>query len=439
MPKLGNTVEQCLLGRWVKRAGDTVEAGELIAEIETDKATFELVAPVGGTVLEVFFNEGDLVPVYTNVCVIGKPGESTEEFRPRKDAAAAAPVEQQEVKTALVQPQAARAEAAAVQPQARAEAPTFAAPRDGEVRVSPRARRFAAERGIDPRLAAGSGPGGRVLEQDVKALFFASPRISPLARAQMESGRELRGEGSGPNAAVLSRDLSEPGVRMSGIREKIARRMRESLASTAQYTLTSSADATGLLALRKKIKAAHQAGRLPDININELVVFACVKALREMPQLNAELIDGKIYQHSRVHIGFACDTPRGLLVPVVRDCQDLTLPALAEKIKLLAQQAIEGTISPDDLSGATFTVSNLGGLGIESFTPILNPPQVAVLGVNAIQLKPVRRGARVRYVDYIGFSLTLDHQLIDGAPGARFLRVLAGVIENIESAADLEL
>ncbi|MGE5570936.1 MAG: dihydrolipoamide acetyltransferase family protein [Rhodospirillales bacterium] len=430
MPKLGNTVEQCLLGRWVKRAGDTVDAGELIAEIETDKATFELVAPVGGTVLETFFGEGELVPVYTNVCVIGKPGESTEEFRPRKDAAAAVPVEREEVstKTAAIQPQAARAETA-----------TIAAPRDGEVHVSPRARRFAAERGIDPRLAAGSGPGGRILEQDVKALYFSSPRISPLARVQIESGRELRGEGSGPNAAVLSRDLSEPGARMSGIREKIARRMRESLASTAQYTLSSSAEATGLLALRKKIKAAHQAGRLPDININELVVFACVKALREMPQLNAELIDGKIYQHSRVHIGFACDTPRGLLVPVVRDCQDLALPALAEKIKLLAQQALDGTIAPDDLSGATFTVSNLGSLGIESFTPILNSPQVAVLGVNAIQLKPVRRGARVRYVEYIGLSLTCDHQVIDGAPGARFLRVLAGVIENIESAAELEL
>lgn len=431
MPKLGNTVEQCLLGRWVKRAGDTVDAGELIAEIETDKATFELVAPEGGTILETFFDEGELVPVYTNVCVIGKPGESTEEFRPRKDAAAAAPVEQpveqEEVKTAAVQPQAARAETAAL-----------AIPHDGEAHVSPRARRFAAERGIDPRLAAGSGPGGRVLEQDVKALFFASPRVSPLARKQIESGRELRGEGSGANAAVLSRDLSEPGARMSGIREKIARRMRESLASTAQYTLSSSAEATGLLALRKKIKAAHQAGRLPDININELVVFACVKALREMPQLNAELIDGKIYQHSRVHIGFACDTPRGLLVPVVRDCQDLRLPALAEKIKLLAQQAVDGTIAPDDLSGATFTVSNLGSLGIESFTPILNPPQVAVLGVNAIQLKPVRKGARVRYVDSIGLSLTCDHQVIDGAPGARFLRVLAGVIENIESVADLE-
>ncbi len=423
MPKLGNTVEQCLLGHWAKRAGDSVTAGELIAEIETDKATFELVAPVNGTVLATFFNEGELVPVFANVCVIGKAGESAEEFRPRKDAAAA-PVAQAE-ETPGAQQQAARPAMAEI-------------PRDGEIHVSPRARRFAAERGIDPRLASGSGPGGRILERDVKALYFASPRVSPLARKQMESGRELRNEGSGINAAVLSRDLSEPGARMSGIRERIARRMKESLASTAQYTLSSSADATGLLALRKKIKAAHQAGRLPDININELVVFACVKALAEMPQLNAELIEGRIYQHSRMHIGFACDTAKGLLVPVARDCQDLALPALAQKIKALTQQAVDGTIAPDDLSGATFTVSNLGSLGIESFTPILNPPQVAVLGVDAIQLKPVRKGARVKYVDFIGLSLTCDHQVIDGAPGARFLRVLAGVIEKIESVVDVE-
>jgi pyruvate dehydrogenase E2 component (dihydrolipoamide acetyltransferase) len=422
MPKLGNTVEQCLLGHWTKRAGDSVTSGEIIAEIETDKATFELTAPVDGTVLATFFNEGELVPVFANVCVIGKAGESAEEFRPRKDVAAATAVAVEEKPVAA----------------ATETAPLRSRLSNVEQHVSPRARRFAAERGIDPRLASGSGPGGRVLEEDVRALYFTSPRVSPLARKQIESGQELRGEGSGVNGAVLSRDLSEPGARMSGIRERIARRMRESLASTAQYTLSSSADATGLLALRKKIKAAHQAGKLPDININELVVFACVKALAEMPQLNGELIDGKIYQHSRMHIGFACDTAKGLLVPVVRDCQDLPLAALAQKIKALTQQAVDGTISPDDLSGATFTVSNLGSLGIESFTPILNPPQVAVLGVDAIQLKPVRKGARARYVDFIGLSLTCDHQVIDGAPGARFLRVLAGVIEKIESVVDVE-
>jgi pyruvate dehydrogenase E2 component (dihydrolipoamide acetyltransferase) len=206
--------------------------------------------------------------------------------------------------------------------------------------------------------------------------------------------------------------------------------MRDSLATTAQYTMHSSADATGLLNLRARIKASPGLG---DININDLVVFCAIQALREFPALNAEFIDGKIHQHPEIHIGFACDTPKGLMVPVVRDAHLLTVGELALKMKELTAQAVQGTIAADRLSGATFTISNLGNLGIESFTPLLNPPQVAILGVNAIQLKPVRREGRVEFIDSIGLSLTCDHQVIDGAPGARFLRVLKEKIENVES------
>jgi pyruvate dehydrogenase E2 component (dihydrolipoamide acetyltransferase) len=213
------------------------------------------------------------------------------------------------------------------------------------------------------------------------------------------------------------------------IREKIARRMRESLASTAQYTLNTSADAGGLLALRARIRASVS---LPDININDLVTFCTVEALLEVPSLNAEFIDGRIHEYLEVHIGFACDTPRGLMVPVVRDAHALAIDELAVRMKELAAHAVAGTIAPDDLSGATFTISNLGGLGIEWFTPLLNPPQVAILGVGAIQLKPVRRNGQIEFIDAIGLSLTCDHQVIDGAPGARFLQVLKDKIENVE-------
>ena len=206
--------------------------------------------------------------------------------------------------------------------------------------------------------------------------------------------------------------------------------MRESLTSTAQYTLTTSANAGGLLLVRAKVKASKG---VADININDLVTFCTIRALLEVPDLNAEFIDGKIYRHAEVHIGFACDTPRGLMVPVVRDAHKLTAGELSLKVKELTGQAVKGAISVDDLSGATFTVSNLGGLGIESFTPLLNPPQVAILGVNAIQLKPVRRDGRIEFIDAIGLSLTLDHQVIDGAPGARFLKVVREKIENVES------
>jgi pyruvate dehydrogenase E2 component (dihydrolipoamide acetyltransferase) len=432
VPKLGNTVEECLIGKWIKQKGDTVSEGDVIAEIETDKATFEVTAPVGGTLLETFFEEGTLVPVFTNLLVIGEPGEDTSGFRPKPtEAAAAAPATASPQHTATAQQNAAPQNAAAERSPAVAAAPasTPAAQAGG---WSPRARRFADDHNFHPASVAGSGPGGRVLEEDLRREYYASPRVSSAAKKQMQSGAEARNSGSGAAGMILTTDLGPPPTRISTIRERIGRRMRESLASTAQYTLNSSADAGGLLAVRAKVKAAQVKGA-PNININDLVTFCTILALRDIPDLNAEFIDGKIYKHPQIHIGFACDTPRGLIVPVVRDAQDLAIGELALKMKELAEQAVQGTISADDLSGATFTISNLGGLGIESFTPLINPPQVAILGVDAIQVKPVRKNGQVEFIDSIGFSLTCDHQVVDGAPGARFLQVLKGKVENVES------
>jgi pyruvate dehydrogenase E2 component (dihydrolipoamide acetyltransferase) len=413
VPKLGNTVEECLIAKWRKHKGEQVSAGEVVAEIETDKATFEVTAPADGTLLETFFDEGALVPVFTNLFVIGAAGENVDAFRPQGAAAATeAP------------PTAAPAAPKVERPVAR-PAPT--APSGS---LSPRARRFAAEHDFHPASVAGSGPAGRVLEDDLRKQYYSSPRVSSLANKRIAEGMEVGGEGSGTAGMVLSSDLVPPATRLSGIREKIARRMRESLASTAQYTLHTSANAAGLLLMRAKIKASTG---VPDININDLVTFCAIQALLEVPDVNAEFIDGRIYRHREIHIGFACDTPRGLMVPVVRDAHKLTAGELSVRMKELTAQTVQGTVSVDDLSGATFTVSNLGGLGIESFTPLLNPPQVAILGVDSIQLKPVRRDGRIEFIDAIGLSITLDHQVIDGAPGARFLKVVKEKIENVES------
>jgi pyruvate dehydrogenase E2 component (dihydrolipoamide acetyltransferase) len=308
-----------------------------------------------------------------------------------------------------------------------------------EIPFSPRARRYARDHGFSLPAIRGSGPGGRVLEQDLRDLYAASPKVSSLARKHLEAGFEARREGSGIGGMILARDLDAPPTRMSGIRARTAQRMRESLAGSAQYTMNASADATGLLALRAAIKAARSSRDVPDVNINEMVMFCTVKALLDRPELNADVIEGKIYTRPAIHLGFACDTEKGLLVPVIRDCQKLTLAELSAKTKELSRQAAEGTIGMDDLSGATFTMSNLGGLGVSSFTPILNPPQVALLGVDAIELKPVRRNGAVEFVDHIGLSLTCDHQVIDGAPGARFLQIVREKIEKIESLADLSL
>jgi len=436
MPKLGNTVEECILAGWKKKKGDSVAEGEILADIETDKATFELPSPAGGTLLELFFGAGSLVPVYANVCVIGDPGESVESFRPAQTAAPA-PAARAPAPAASARAAAAVVAAPAAAPAASPAAAVYVAP--PQVFLSPRARRFAQEHGLVAPTTPGSGPGGRVTEEDLRRIYFGSPRLSPLARRHLEAGYEVRGGGTGVNHLVLARDLGEPPIRMSKIREMTARRMRESLSSTAQYTLHTSADATGLLALRSKIKTARLSAPIPDININDAVLFAVVKALSQMPELNAELINGKIYQRSEVHLAFACDTDKGLLAPVVRNCEKASIGELAARVKELTTRAQQGALAPDELSGATFTVSNLGNLGISSFTPIISPPQVAILGVDSIELKPVRREGRVEFVDHIGLSLTCDHQVIDGAPGARFLKILREQIENIESISELKL
>ncbi len=381
MPKLGNTVEECLIARWVKQEGQPVSAGETVVEIETDKTSFEVAAPVDGTVLATFFERGDLVPVFTPLFVIGNPGESVEAFRQHSNAPSSA------VAASGSQP----ASASVADDKSR---PHSSAP------LSPRAQRFADEHSFHPRAVSGSGPGGRVLEADLRALYDTS-----------------------------TSNLSAPETRISSVREKIASRMRESLASTAQYTLHGSADAGGLLRLRARIKASAAE---PDININDLVTFCVVQALLDEPCLNVWFVDGRIEPGRGIHIGFACDTPRGLLVPVVRNAQAMTVAELANRTKDLSAQAVQGKISADDLTGGTFTVSNLGVFGIESFTPLLNPPQVAILGINAIQVKAVRREGKVEFIDSIGLSLTLDHQIIDGAPGARFLKVVREKIENVE-------
>ncbi len=394
LPQLGNTVEECLITRWVKRKGDAVSAGDVVAEIETDKTTFEVTAPVDGVVLETFGDEGDLVPVFTKLFVIGEVGE-------RLDISLAPDVSRDPGSVGSAPAETIGSGHSGAAPKAGSREPIArsfvrAAP------LSPRAQRFASERGFNAGSLAGSGPGGRVLERDVRKAYEAS--------------------------------LSTRSTTTSNTRQTIARRMRDSLATTAQYTLIASADAGGLVALRARCKASSG---LEGITINDLVAFCTIRSLVQAPDLNAEFIDGEIVKHTEIHLAFACDTPKGLMAPVVRDAQALSILELSDQIEALSRQAVEGTILSRDVAGATFTISNLGHLGIESFTPVLNPPQVGILGVGSIQPKPVRSQGGVEFIDAIGFSLTCDHQVIDGAPGARFLQTLKEKIETVESYCEL--
>ncbi len=217
------------------------------------------------------------------------------------------------------------------------------------------------------------------------------------------------------------------------IRKIIAKRLHESLSTMAQYTLNAEADVTGLLALRQRIKDGAESLNLANVNIGDMVMYAVIKTLQKHPEFNAEFSDNVLRMHSAVNIGFACDTPRGLMVPVLHQAQNMSLAEMAKTVKGLARQANDGNLNPDLMAGATFTVSNLGAFGITTFTPVISAPQVAILGVCKTILRPVRdRGGAVEYRDFMQFSLTMNHMVIDGAPGARFLQTLKSMVENFD-------
>ena len=433
MPQLGNSVESCIIVEWMIAEGDTVAVDQTLASIETDKSTMEVPSTAEGTVLKLLWEEGDEVPVKDPLIIVGEPGEDISGLVPGGDAA---PVEAD-----------ASAEQTAAPEQA---APAFATERATGA-VSPRARALAASNGVDASaIAEGSGPHGRVIERDVAAAIAAGPVLTSAARAAGVSATEGTGIGgrvsvadagrapeAAPAAAAPVAAADFPGASTSaplkGVRKVVAKRMMESLTSTAQLTLNTTANAAGILAMRKKVKNADEALGLNKITLNDLVCFAVSRTLLKYPVFNAHLEDGVLTEFEQVHLGFACDTPRGLLVPVIRSAQALGLKAFSDEAKRLAGGAIDGSLSPDFLSGGTFTVSTIGSFGIETFTPVINLPQTAILGVGAITPRPiVAADGTIGVEQRLNLSLTIDHQVIDGADGARFLRDLVAAIENID-------
>jgi pyruvate dehydrogenase E2 component (dihydrolipoamide acetyltransferase) len=335
-------------------------------------------------------------------------------------------------------------------------AATTLLPAGARLAISPRARHLAEERGLDITNFRGTGPGDRIIERDIQVELTKQPPLTPLAKSMLDQGGyAIPKRGSGVRGRVMAEDLlAGPGptdgpvsapdaeietaeqfqvIPVKGIRQIIATRMLESLQTTAQLTMNSSADARTLLAYRQRLKTSSEALGLQKVTINDLILLAVSRILPQFPQLNALFQDNTIYQYRPVHLGLAVDTPRGLMVPVIRQAQTLSLRQLAEESRRLASACLEGQITPDELSGGTFTVTNLGSLGIESFTPVLNPPQVGILGVGNINLKPIDIDDSVQFIKHIGLSLTINHQVVDGAPAARFLQALA------EGLAELEL
>ncbi|HQY99206.1 MAG TPA: dihydrolipoamide acetyltransferase family protein [Propionicimonas sp.] len=472
MPQLGNTVESCLVTTWLVKVGDVVDAATLLCEIETDKSAMEVPSGVAGTVLALLAEEGDDVPVKDPLVIVGEPGENIEELLAGAGLPPVTTGEAGEVNESVPEP---LVPAAAVPglTQGSPGASSGSATVSGDA-VSPRARGLAASQGIAAGQLAGTGPLGRVIERDVQAAISSGAALTPGARAGAEGfvpgvagsgigGRVTRADLAAPQTvaeldeAPVSRPSSGSGsgqagsgtVRefpgevsetpLKGIRKVIAERMMNSLATSAQLTYTATAPASGLLKLRKRLKNAADAD-LAGVTIGDLVGYATVKTLAKHPTVNAHLADGPssgsgsvLRKFANVHLGMAVDTPRGLLVPTLRFADTITLREFSVGCKRLANDAIGGSISPDLLSGATFTVSNLGAFGIESFTPLLNVPQVAILGVDAIFPRAViNADGSVGAEQRIGFSLTADHQVIDGADAARFLKDLCAAVADID-------
>lgn len=460
MPKQGQSVESCIVTEFKKKPGDKVAVGDVLFSYETDKASFEEEAKVEGTVLAVFFNDNDEIPVLTNVMVIGNEGESFAEFAPSGaaekpatgESAGAGATTQQTVQGATVSAAESGGTAAhsgaAGDPETNGAEAVSGPVADGAP-VSPRARRTAAEKGVNTAQIAGSGPHGRIIERDVLA---ASGKLTGLAKAMMADGGLAAPEsGSGLAGTVRGGDLKtwKPThtdiqgegeqfhvVKLSNMRKLIAKSMYNSLQNSAQLTHMLGADARRLQALRKKAKKALEEGRIDtNVTINDLVCFAVVKALRKFPNVNSHCLGDSMRLFDTVNLGCAVDTERGLMVPAVLHAEDLNVTGLSRQLKKLAEDCRKGSCNPELLSSeaASFTVSNLGGFGVEYFTPIINVPQSAILGVGTIVPRPKDLGSGVyAFVPYLGLSLTYDHRAIDGGEATRFLKQVAVEIENLD-------
>ena len=433
MPKAGITVEECMITKWEKKVGDMIKVGEILFTYETDKAAFECESTVEGDLLAIFFEEGDEVPVLVNVCAIGKPGDDVTTLKPDGAnaivEAAETTIDNQDTAIAAENP---------------AIVPTDTTP-FGKTKISPRAKNLAERTGVNPLFTEPSGPYGRVIERDVRAAIKSGKGATKAAaeEAGTDNGTGMGGKvrisdlSSTPPPDAKTQNVGNPNeseytdIPFSKIRSAIAQAMSSSLSNSAQLTHHHSFDATNILTFRKGLKENGERLRLPNITLNDIVLFAVSRTLTNHPDLNAHILDGNtLRRYKDVHLGIAIDTPRGLMVPTIFFANRKSLSEIAAEAKDLAKQAQTGTINPDLLQGGTFTVSNLGALGVEMFTPVLNPPQTGILGVCNIVNRLKEIGGEYKPYPAMGLSVTYDHRAVDGAPEARFAQELVNNLEN---------
>jgi pyruvate dehydrogenase E2 component (dihydrolipoamide acetyltransferase) len=440
VPPLGQTVDTVTLVAWYKREGETVKQGEPLFAVETDKATLDVEAPATGTLQQVTARPGEPVQVLSAIARIAGADEVPE--------SAPAP--------SRPRPAGHDAPSSPEQPAGQARG---GASRAGRIFISPRARRLAEARAVPLEALQPTGPEGAIIERDVRAYLDRqaapgqpAPAITPVARRMAEeAGLEWRGmagtgpagritrddvagalaaadETAGPTGAVHPIDSQNEAaevIPMRGVRAVIAGRMLHSATHTAAVTLTAEADVTRLVELRGEFERDGL-----SVSYSDLFLYILAHALREHPQLNASLDAGAVKLWRRIHIGLAVDTGRGLLVPVVRDVDQKGLLRLARETRELVERARAGRCAPDELTGGTFTLTNLGMFGIDVFTPIINSPECAILGVGRIKIQPALADGQWVPRHMAWLSLTFDHRLVDGAPAARFLQRVVQLSER---------
>jgi len=416
MPQLGLTMTEGTVGKWFKKIGEKVAAGEILAEISTDKITNQIEAPADGVLLAVLVPEGGVAPVKAVLAVIGAPGEKVDPAL--LEVAAASP---------------AAAETAPAAPAAAAPA-SQGGTSDGRIIASPLAKKLAKEKGVDLALVTGTGPNGRIVEKDI--LDFAdrraaAPKATPLAaKLAAEYGVSLSAIAS--DGRIMAGDIlaavpapAPAAAPLTGMRKIIAERMSLSWQTAPHVTLTVEVDMTAAGRLKDTLAAA--AGKA---SLTEIIVKCAAKALGEFLAVNASLVNGAVVQHPAVNIGVAVALDNGLIVPVVKNAAAKTVGQIREDIAALGGKARQGQLSPDDCTGGTFTVTNLGMFGTDHFTPIINPPESAILGVCRAVKRPVVIDDQIVIRPMANLCLSFDHRIIDGALAAKFMSRMRNLLEE---------
>jgi len=438
MPMPGQMTEECTVLQWFKAEGDTIAKGDPLFEIETDKSNMEIEAFDEGTLLRIDAPEGATVPVESVVAWIGQAGEALPEkgggAAPAASPAAAPAAASADSPPApsapdAPPPQVRAPEAGAVVaevPAAPAAGSAPAAPAaaaTGKLKISPRASRVAAELGVDPRSVTGTGPGGRIVERDVRSAAESGPSASA---APSTTPTPATPAPAAPIAPPPPTDVTGAGETLSRMRQTIARRLTEN-SSVPTFTVTVAVDMTDLLSLRAQLKAAGS-----KISVTDFVHVAVVQALGEFPLLNASTDGVQLWKHEHVHLGVAVSVPSGLLVPVVREADLLSVKGLHDRTAEVVNAARAGSLTPESLSGSTFSVSNMGMFGVEQFTAIINPGESGILAVSSVgaEVRPYAGGMAIRQMMRI--TLTADHRLVDGAMGADFVNAVKRRLEDAD-------